>query len=284
MKFSIVIPVVPKHDRYLNDVFACLGTESNLIKEIIVARSEIAPHKVAKYEKFLKNISSNYNLEDKVILSGEPKACLAYANLNRGWQIAKGQYVTFLGADDLYAPNRLSVINEVLSQYPESNLVLHSYFFENQSTAKSTSIEGKFELQYVDDHLSRFVKERVIDSNAILEETFPAGKRDYLSECFGKTSIKIPENKFGLSTVAQGNATVKTSLRERVVYKQLQYGEDGVLCLDILENFGNVFFIALELSVYRKHLSANRIPSRLSFMKHKLLGLLPKKLVKILYN
>jgi glycosyltransferase involved in cell wall biosynthesis len=284
MKFSIVIPVVPKHDRYLNDVFASLSTESNLIREIIVARSEIAPHKVKRYEKFLRKISSKYNLEDKVILSGEPRACLAYANLNRGWRLAKGEYVTFLGADDLYAPNRLSVINEVLNQYPESNLVLHSYFFENQSTAKSTSSDGKFKMQHVDDHLSHFVKERIIDSSEILKATFPAGKRDFLSECFGNTSIKVPSNKFELSTVAQGNATVKTSLREKVVYKQLQYGEDGVLCLDILENFGNVFFIALELSVYRKHLSANRIPTRLSYLKHKLLGLAPKKLVKIIYS
>jgi hypothetical protein len=172
----------------------------------------------------------------------------------------------------------------VLNQYPESNLVLHSCFFENQSTAKSMSLVGRFKMWDVDDHLSRFVKERTINSNEILKTTFPTGKRDFLSECFGNTSIKIPSNKFEISIVTQGNATVKTSLREKVVYKQLQYGEDGVLCLDILENFGNVFFIALELSVYRKHLSANRIPTRLSYLKHKLFGLVPKKLIKILYS
>jgi hypothetical protein len=282
MRFSIVIPVVPKHDRYLNDVFACLSTESNLIREIIVARSEIAPHKVKKYEKFLRKISSEYNLEDKVILSGEPRACLAYANLNRGWRLAKSEYVTFLGADDLYAPYRLSVINEVLDHYPESNLILHGAFFEDQSTTNAQV--NKFKQLDSDDFLGHFVKERIIDSSEIYKATFPTGKRDFLSECFENTSIKIPTNEFEVDLFTQGNATVKTRLREKVVYKQLQYGEDGVLCLDILENFGQVFFIALELSIYRKHLSANRIPTRLSYLKHKLLGLAPKKLIKMFYS
>ena len=85
MKYSIVIPVVPKHDKFLKNVFECLSAENFLIEEIIVARSSLAPHQINRYKKFLVKISSTFDLENKIVLSNEAKSCLAHAHLNRGW-------------------------------------------------------------------------------------------------------------------------------------------------------------------------------------------------------
>jgi hypothetical protein len=132
--------------------------------------------------------------------------------------------------------------------------------------------------------LHKLIEERLIETNEIYSSTFPTGKRDYLSECFGNTSIKIPKNRFEIQAVTQGHISLRTDIREKLLYRPLQYGEDGSLCLDILENFGNVYFIALELSIYRKFLSVNRISSRLSTLKHKLLKLTPRFILKLVYN
>jgi hypothetical protein len=284
MKYSIVIPVVPKHDKYLHHVIESLSTEGYLVREIIVARSELAPHKVNQYKKFLVNISKSFNLEEKIILSHDSKNCLAHANLNRGWKMAQSEYVTFLGADDIYAPYRLRVIDEVLRLKPDSNAILHSHYLEDQSNNYLESSKNNFKPLSELGLLSKVVEERLVDTDDIFNKTFPTGKRDHLSECFGNTSIKVPRNEYELSGVTQGNVVVRTELREKLLFKPLQYGEDGVLCLDILENFGKVYFIALELSVYRKFLSVNRISSRSSILKHKILKFTPEYILKIFYD
>lgn len=284
MKYSIVIPVVPKHDNYLHNVIESLSIESYLVREIIIARSELAPHKINQYKKFLIRISKPFNLEEKVILSHDSKNCLAYANLNRGWNLAQSEYVTFLGADDIYAPYRLRVMDEVLKLKPDLNAILHSHYLEDKSNNCLESSKSRFKPLSELGLLSRAVEERLVDADDIFNQTFPSGKRDYLSECFGNTSIKVPKNKYNLSGVTQGNVVLRTELREKLLFKPLQYGEDGVLCLDILENFGKVYFIALELSVYRKFLSVNRISSRSSIFKHKILKFTPRFILKIFYD
>jgi hypothetical protein len=284
MKYSIVIPVVPKHDKFLKNVFECLSAENFLIKEIIVARSSLAPHQINRYKKFLMKISSTFDLEDKIVLSNEAKSCLAYANLNRGWLLAKGKFVTFLGADDIYAPYRLRVIDEVLRLRPESNAILHSYFYQSQPQIDLDLSNSSFEPYFELSSFQKLIESRLVDTDDIFNATFPNGKRDHLSESFGNTSLKMPKDGLAHGGVSQGNVVLRTEIREKVLYRPLQYCEDGVLCLDILENFGEVYFIGIELSIYRKFLSVNRIPSRMSTIKHQILRLIPKFFLKVFYK
>ena len=49
------------------------------------------------------------------------------ASLNRGFAIAKGKYYTWTSDDNLYAPNALEVLSQVLENQPETDLVYGDY-------------------------------------------------------------------------------------------------------------------------------------------------------------
>jgi len=286
MIFSIVIPIVPKHDRFLQNVFQSLQFESNLIKEIIIARSELPDYKVPKYRKFLESIALSYGADflEKIKLSPVAQVNLAFANLNRGWNMAQGEYVVFCGADDIYHPFRLRMISEVIKTKPKANLILHSHYREelNPKYLKHDSIS--FDHNMSESELKLIVKHKLIETTEIRQATFLDGKRNLLLESFGDTSIKIPLNIFNIYDVTQGHAVVRTSLRSEIIYRPLAYGEDGVLCRDILEYFGEVYFLAQKLSVYRKYQSVNRIASRKSRLKHKILKIVPEIIRKLIFK
>lgn len=132
--------------------------------------------------------------------------------------------------------------------------------------------------------LNEKVKSKLIETKQIKHATFKDGTRNHLLEAFGDTSIKIPENIFNISDVTQGHAVVRTNLRSKIVYRPLQYGEDGILCRDILEYFGEVYFLAEKLSVYRKYQSVNRIATRKSRYKHNILKKIPDMLIRVIFK
>lgn len=284
MIFSIVIPVVPKHDRFLENIFQSLQYESDLIEEIIIARSELPDYKIPKYQKFLKKIATSYGIFEKIKLSPVAQTNLAFANLNRGWNLAKSEYVAFLGADDIYDPFRLRIINEVIKRKPKANLILHSHYREelNPKYLKQASIS--FNQNLSEFELNEIVKKKLIETKQIKYATFQDGTRNHLLEAFGDTSIKIPENIYKISDVTQGHAVVRTSLRSKIVYRPLAYGEDGILCRDILEYFGEVYFLAEKLAVYRKYQSVNRIATRKSKYKHNILKMIPDLLIRVIFK
>ena len=282
MLFSVVIPTIPKHDKFLKNVLNSLSSESNFILEVIIARSELANHKIPNYEKFLKRLGIEHDLQEKIRLSSVPVKNLAFANMNRGWNLAKGKYVSFLGADDIYSPYRLRIINEVIRQKPKANLILHSHYLEDFAPTKKT-IKIKYFSQNIDQiGIEELLKKKLVETKEIYSATFPTGKRNHVGESIHGPMLAVPNNKFGITEITQGHSTVRTELRSTIAFRPQIYGEDGFLCADILENFGEVFFLAERLSIYRKYNSSNRYVKGHLRLKYEIFKRIPPVVIRMI--
>ncbi len=51
------------------------------------------------------------------------------SNTNHGLSIARGEYACFLHQDDLWLPNRLSMMKAAIAKYPEASFYLHPVWF-----------------------------------------------------------------------------------------------------------------------------------------------------------
>lgn len=125
-KFSIVIPLIPQHDRELGRIFRGLKASHELIEEIIICRSESRNrHRnvMARIERLAKSNGINPNFLKFSFVSGK---ATAGENRNRGWNLATGYYIAFMDADDSYAHNRLEIIGSVL-QNSKAKVVVHNF-------------------------------------------------------------------------------------------------------------------------------------------------------------
>lgn len=279
-----MIPIIPKHDKFLENVLNSLSSESNYILEVIIARSELADHKVLRYKKFLRKIGIEHNLQEKIRLTSVPVKNLAFANMNRGWILAKGEYVTFLGADDIYSPYRLRIMNEVIRQKPKANLILHSHYLEDLAPTKKT-MKIKYFSQIIDQiGIEELVKKKLVETDEIYSATFPTGKRNHAGESIHGPMLAVPNNEFGITEITQGHSTVRTELRSMIAFRPQIYGEDGFLCADILENFGGVFFLAERLSIYKKYNSSNRGTRVDLRIKNAIFKRIPSVAIRMIYR
>jgi glycosyltransferase involved in cell wall biosynthesis len=226
--FSVVIPVVPAHVHYLNYLIQSLTIAKLPPDQIIIAASSQTPTSISS----LRELVSRFKVS--IQITSSESHCTAGINRNRGWELAKTDYVSFCDADDTYAWDRISILEEIASA-DNPDLILHNYTYLKPS-------------QYLDS-LPR--TNYLIRSEELYKSTFPNGKRDVSLELgdSGDTNVILPKTTNTRWGIVHGHATVKCNLDFRYGTNR---GEDGRFCRDILFAKKCVVYTPNKLSNYHR--------------------------------
>lgn len=215
--FSIIIPVYPPHfnllDRLIKNIDSSYSSKE-LVKEIIICASEIDSQ---QSNNLLSNLQNSTKI--KIIINNTLEKQNASQNRNRGWNIVNSEYIIFLDADDIYHPNRIVILKEIIesNNYPDS--LVHNYLLKKDIDI-SNPIFNEIKKPY-----------KLIKSLDTYNRTFPNNFRDESKETghYGDTNLicDIP--------LTQGSSVIKSKLNFRF-NENMRWGEDGKILRDILYN------------------------------------------------
>jgi glycosyltransferase involved in cell wall biosynthesis len=126
MFFSVIIPTYNRPDRIFNAVKSVLN-QSFLDFEIVIVNDGSSIEYV-EFEEFLKN-------EPKINYIKQSNTYLASAR-NTGMKHAKGDFICFLDDDDVYLPNHLIALNDLIVSHNMLDALYHTRtiirYFDNQ--------------------------------------------------------------------------------------------------------------------------------------------------------
>jgi glycosyltransferase involved in cell wall biosynthesis len=236
--FTVVIPLIPQHDRLLKRIFQDLAMESNLIHEVIIGRSETFLPKAILEVKF-NRWAKKHNLEARIRVNSIMRKAADGTNRARAWQLASTTYVAFMDADDRYAINRLSIILKI---FTEANCdgVIHDYVRDNSDFDQSNSQEST---------------------------AFAAKLRAPISQ----------QEEFGTITDSHGNSlslhyahlSVRNTLRKEINYSDRFPGADVEFCQKILASGKTLYYSPQKLSRWSRNRSFSY---RLRLLRKRLLA------------
>jgi glycosyltransferase involved in cell wall biosynthesis len=223
---SVIIPCYPPHIELL---LRCLqSTAGQTLKpdQVIICLSEANSELARGLERLFSPL-----IPVQVIETTEKQT--AGQNRNRGLNVAKGDIVAFIDADDIMHPQRLEIMQKIIAS-KNSSLVLHDY--SNRT----------LDFNYYD--LSNL---KIITANQILEATFgspPVRNIELETGSNGDTNLSI-----GITCKIQhGCVAVKRDDAKAVGFTDMPMGEDGRFCRDMLWKYRNATFVAAKLVDYWK--------------------------------
>ena len=133
MTFSIVIPTYNSEDTIICALNSCVE-QTLLPLEIIVVDDASRDSTVNLVENWMVQYNGNVKIFVEVLETNSGPSIAR----NNGWNLATGNYVAFLDADDWYVDEKLKVIVPFLRDIPDIVLLGHSYAVSEQQD-KSTS-------------------------------------------------------------------------------------------------------------------------------------------------
>ncbi len=228
--FSIVIPVyppdfneIPNLIKNIND-FVC---DSCSVSEVVIACSETT-------EQDVKQFFDTSQCKFHVIVSASPNKCNAATNRNRGWEHCTGEWVVFLDSDDLYHPLKLKITDLAISDFPNVNLILHSYLYRNEASPS----------WYTD----KFSEVEYLGPEDIRSNTFPEGEYTEITHVeSGNTNLRLSSKT---ARIHHGISTVRRNVSVRFP-EHFNIGEDGYFCRKVCWEYSGVVFVNLGLMIYR---------------------------------
>lgn len=233
VKFSIVVPIVPKHHRHVPSLLRNLGASIYQIYEIIFAASSQTESSLID----LNNKILKVGLEIPIRIENTHEIRTAGENRNIGWKIAEGDFIAFCDADDSYSKKRLGFIADSIIR-DSSELLIHDFFW--------------FKPSWFMNLFSPIELPNTINSKTLKDFTFGFQKRIRKNETgiAGNTNVILPLNGYKKNRIQHGHVTVKSSCSFR--YGSLKSGEDGQFIRDALEADYKVTYIPLKLSNYNR--------------------------------
>ena len=229
-KCSIVIPVVPKHFRYLKKLLNELNLEDRFVGEIHICASSVNETNLLR----LMQIAAQSSFDRKIKIHSCPDMKTAGENRNYGWNKAIFDIVVFLDADDLYHPNRLEFVTSVIINNHADALV-HDYY---RMVPKYFFKFGNF------DGYSLILADQLYKVNRVkLENSLPDG-----SLYAGESNLLLPVDGFKKLKVHHGHLTVRRDIPLRYTNRKL--GEDGELVHELLKHRYNMVYVSTKLSIY----------------------------------
>jgi glycosyltransferase involved in cell wall biosynthesis len=229
-RFSVVIPLIPQHVKFVRKLLKELSAANNEIAEIIFCASSQTESSINRLHEAIHKS----NFKDKAIILTTEKDRTAGENRNLGWSLAKNEYICFLDADDSYNPYMFEVFKYCFEQIG-CDLILHDYFrfFPNPFLRTRRTI-----------HPDRFVS-----NSELIENTFNRKElSDYVLDQSINTNLILPPRLRNFHRIQHGHATVRREVSIR--YSNRRVGEDGRFAQEILLNGYQVLYLPLRLSNY----------------------------------
>lgn len=232
IKFSVIIPLIPKHVKYLGSLLKILFDSNYPIFEIIVSGSDFNGNEKFRVEKILDNY--NDSIQKVFVATQDPQN--PGENRNIGWSLAKGDYLVFCDADDSYSPHRLQIISKIIDEL-EPDVILHDFY-----NYIPFSIFKRFRHRNL---------EFMVSENELLQSTFGTSQYELLGSTLLKsTNVQLPERYSSKHNLHQGHLVVKRSIGVR--YGNRPRGEDGEFLQNVLKSRLKVLYIPLKLSNYNR--------------------------------
>lgn len=131
LKFSIIVPLIPQHDREMLRLFRYLKLKEDFIQEVIICRSETPTYMATFIKKKYLCCAKQLNFKPKVLVSSVPFRAYDGTNRNRGLKLATSDFVVFLDADDLYADSMFEIISKAFVD-TNCHAILHDYTLDTK--------------------------------------------------------------------------------------------------------------------------------------------------------
>ncbi len=128
--FSVVIPLY-NHERYVLEAVESVLAQTEVDFELIIVDDGSSDGSVDQLKE----------LTDPRIRQFSQTNSGAHAALNRGIELAQGQWVAVLNSDDVFHPDRLKVAREWLDKDPSLGAFFSSYDFIDEDSALIRSAE-----------------------------------------------------------------------------------------------------------------------------------------------
>ena len=294
--FSVVIPLYNKQN-YIQKTIKTVLDQSFKNFEIIVINDGSKDDSA----KIVKSIQ-----DDRIRLIDQKNAGVSVAR-NRGIEEAQAEYIAFIDADDLWLPEFLQTIYEMIQKFPKAGLYATAYKKRNIQGLSSKEYEG-----YLPNYFESIVKgDNLVWSSAtcipkkIFEENdiwFPVGEKygedQYVwARVAMKFAIAYSTKICSIYKIEAENNTIGAILEEKEAHKSFLMMiafRDSIKDEKLLFYFDKYIEKLLKGFVYRNILRGDKIYAfkqmfeyRLSF-KYKIifimLGLLPVFSYKFLQN
>lgn len=235
--FSLVIPIIPRHFRYLSRLLKELSLESVYITEILICASSVNDLELKSLEKILRNAPTCLDIRTFTTSSRRT----AGENRNIGWDESKAEFVAFLDADDIYHPLRLSTISRVLLEHG-ADAVVHNYF----------RMSPRLIFRFISStSFGQLSSDELREANGDRFLAFLPDGEIYS----GESNLVLPDCLDHASRVHHGHLVIKRTIPFR--YSSRKTGEDGELVVEVLKNGFQLVYIDVKLSIYDRINLAN---------------------------
>ena len=172
--FSIICPVYNKAD-FIRSAIDSVLNQSYPHFELLVINDCSTDESLS--------LAQSYS-DPRIIVSSVPNknGGGGYYARNYGVSLASNKWLCFLDADDIYLPNHLSCLSDLISTFPDDQ-----YFCTNWSVFTNNSYQFFPNVQHLLDQSIRLSAEKCIDSLASGKEYFHTNSVCILKSFFAKT-------------------------------------------------------------------------------------------------
>jgi glycosyltransferase involved in cell wall biosynthesis len=151
----------------------------NRARELRLTLGSVLAQTFTEYEVLVMDDGSKDDTEAVVRSFGDPRIQYAWAAnsggpatpRNRGIEAAKGDWVSFLDADDCWYPQKLATMAAVIASHPDVDLICHNEMLSVLATGKKTPLRyGPFEPDFY--RMMLMLGNRVSTSAATVRRAF----------------------------------------------------------------------------------------------------------------